>query len=58
MLREMKVDPKEVNSDMGEFNNITLQMDIIWKHTVELDKNAKDQERELTKITENLHKNV
>ena len=47
LLRDAKVNAKEVDSDMGEFNNIMLQMDIIWKPTTDLEVNATDQEREL-----------
>lgn len=55
MLREFKADISAVDSsDVGEFNTIMLQMDIIWKPTTDLEKNAEDQEQELREAQKSL----
>ena len=50
LLRDFKVNVKEVDSDTGEFNNILLQMDIIWKPNQDLEYNGYDQVKELNEV--------
>lgn len=55
VLRDFKADLSEVDSsEIGEFNTIMLQMDIIWKPTADLEKNAEDQEQELRETQQDL----
>ena len=53
MLRESRVDMKDVDPDGGDFNTIMLQLDIIGKPTTDLGLNADDQDRELKEAQKN-----
>lgn len=55
MLREFKADISEVDSsEVGEFNNIMLQMEHIGKPTLDLEKNLDEQTQELREVQERL----